>query len=137
MTKNTSLKYFRHIWNYADWSVVILRISVTFLKYSRYIFLFWGVWKIRFSDRIIKTCKKNVSRHIRILFDNFCRNISILACFRSFKISLRISCLFTFEKENDSLGCLLHTSPIASMLGWFLYFTTHFELQHRITDIVS
>ena len=24
------------------------------------------------------------------------------------------------------LGCLLHTSSIASMLGWFLYFTIHF-----------
>ena len=45
----------------------------------------------------------------------------------NFKISLRISPLFIFEKEIDSLGCLLNTSPIASMLGWFLYFTTHFK----------
>ena len=35
--------------------------------------------------------------------------------------------LYIFEKGNDSLGCLLHTSPVASMLGWFLYFTTHFK----------
>ena len=34
----------------------------------------------------------------------------------NFKISLRISSLFIFEKENGSLRCLLHTSTIASML---------------------
>ena len=45
----------------------------------------------------------------------------------NFKISLRIFSLFIFEKENGSLECLLHTSPVASMLGWFLYFTTHFK----------
>ena len=45
----------------------------------------------------------------------------------NFKIFLRIFFLFIYEKENDSLGCLLHTSLIARLLGWFLYFTTLFE----------
>ena len=45
----------------------------------------------------------------------------------NFKIPLRISSLFIFEKENGSFGCLLHTSHITIMLGWFLYFTTHFK----------
>ena len=45
----------------------------------------------------------------------------------SFKVSPRISSLFTFEKESGILGCFLHTFFIASMLGWFLYFTTHFK----------
>ena len=30
-------------------------------------------------------------------------------------------------KISLSLECLLHTSPIASMLGLFLYFTTYFK----------
>ena len=131
--KNTSLKYFRHIWKYADWSVIILGISVTFFKYRHYIYLFQGGWKIRFFDRIFKTCKKGVSKYIRIFFDNFCRNIGIswyALEVSNFKIYLRISSLFIFE--NDSLGCLLHTSPIASMLGWFLYLTTHFKTESLI-----
>ena len=37
-----------------------------------------------------------------------------------------------FNKENGSLGCFLYTSPFASMLGWFLYFTTHFETESLI-----
>ena len=44
----------------------------------------------------------------------------------NFKIFLRISSIFIFEKENDSLGCLLHNSPIVCMQVWFLYLTTHF-----------
>ena len=33
----------------------------------------------------------------------------------SFKIYLRVSSPFIFEKENDSLDWLLHTSPIANI----------------------
>ena len=36
--------------------------------------------------------------------------------------------LFIFEKENGSLGCFLHISPIVNMLGWFLYFITLFKI---------
>ena len=44
-------------------------------------------------------------------------NISKLAiCFRT-------SALSTCEKAKENSFPLLHTSPIASMLGWFLYFT--------------
>ena len=32
--------------------------------------------EIRFFDKIIKTCKKDVSKHICIFSDNFCRNTS-------------------------------------------------------------
>ena len=45
----------------------------------------------------------------------------------NFRMSLRISSLGIFEKEKGSLWFLLWTSPIASMLGWFLYFTIHFK----------
>ena len=45
----------------------------------------------------------------------------------NFKIFLSIYSLFIFENENGSLGCLLHDFPKAGMLGWFLYFTTHFK----------
>ena len=45
----------------------------------------------------------------------------------NFKMSLRISSLCIFEKEKGNLRFLLQTSPIASMLRWFLYFTIHFK----------
>ena len=47
--------------------------------------------------------------------------------FCNFKISIRISSLCIFEKEKGSLRFLLQTFPIASRLGWFLYFTIHFK----------
>ena len=44
-----------------------------------------GEWKIRFFERIFKTWKKDVRKYVGILFDKFCRNISILKCFGSFQ----------------------------------------------------
>ena len=45
----------------------------------------------------------------------------------NFKMSPRISSLCVFDKEKGSLRFLLQTSPIASMLGWFLNFNLHFK----------
>ena len=47
--------------------------------------------------------------------------------FCNFKISLRILSLCILEKEKGSLRFLLQTFPVASMLGWILYFTIHFK----------
>ena len=50
----------------------------------------------------------------------------------NFKMSLRILSLCIFEKEKGSLRFLLQTSSIASMLGWFLYFTIYFKTESLI-----
>ena len=47
----------------------------------------------------------------------------------NFMMSLRILSLCIFEKEKGSLRFLLQTSSIASMLGWFLYFTIYFKTE--------
>lgn len=52
---------------------------------------------------------------------------SFLSVFSNFKIYFRISSLFIFKKNNDNFECFLHTSPMPSMLRWFLYFTTRFK----------
>ena len=103
-----------------------LKLSLGFLLLflnTGVIFAFFqGGWKISFFDRI----KKNVSKYIRILFNNFCQIISTLACFRSFQCQ-------NFHKDFfSSFGFLLHTSPIESILGWFLYFTIHFKTRSLI-----
>ena len=39
------------------------------------------------------------------------------------KISFNIYSISTSKEKKGDSCCLLHTSPILSMLGWFLYFT--------------
>ena len=72
MTKNASLGDFRYIREYAHcWSITILRVFVTFLKYICYtcIFLIW--MENVFFNRIAKIWN----------FDDFRRNIGVLASF--------------------------------------------------------
>ena len=127
--KNTLLKYFRHMWKYADWSVVTLRISVTFFKYRRFFAFFREDGKSDFQTKSLKLARRilaNISAFSLTIFVGI--SVSWHALDVSyFKISLRISSLFIFEKENGTLECLLHTSPVVSMLEQFLYFTTHFK----------
>ena len=73
-------------------------------------------------------------RLIRIHFYSF------LSVFSNFKIYFRISSLFIFKKNNDNFECFLHTSPMPSMLRWFLYFTTRFKnisFNIKVADNVS
>ena len=102
MTKNTSLKYFRQIWKYADWSVVILRISVTFFKYKHYVCLFRKAGKLDSSTELLKLARRmpvNISAFSFIIFVGISVSWHALEV-SSFKISLRISSLFIFQKEN-------------------------------------
>ena len=118
------LKYFRYIWKYADWSVVILRISVTFLKYRHYICLFREDGQFFFLTESLKLARMSANIPALSLIIFVVISVSWHALkVSNFKISLWISSLFIFEKENGSLGCLLHTSPIASILWWFVYCT--------------
>ena len=124
LMKNT--QYFRYIWKYADWSVVILRISITFLKYRHYICLFREDGQFFFFLTESLKLARRMSANIPALSLIFFVVISVswhALKVSNFKISLWISSLFIFEKENGSLGCLLHTSAIASMLWWFVYCT--------------
>ena len=50
---------------------------VAFFKYG---------WKIGFFNKIAKISNKNVDEYICILFNNFCRNIGVLASFGSFQL---------------------------------------------------
>ena len=63
-------------------------------------------------------------KYIYSFFDNSSGNVSILVCLRcvyKVKISLNISSFHIFENEKWLADFSLHTSPILSMLGWFLY----------------
>ena len=86
--------------------------------------------KLDFSTESLKLVRRmstNIFALSLIIFVGISVSWHVLEA-SNFKISLRIFSLFIFEKENGSLECLLHTSPVASMLGWFLYFTTHFKI---------
>ena len=92
--------------------------------------LFMEDRKLDFSTESLKFARRmstNVFALSLIIFVGISVSWHVLEA-SNFKISLRIFSLFIFEKENGSLECLLHTSPVASMLGWFLYFTTHFKI---------
>ena len=67
----------------------------------------------------------DVSKYKHVFFDNSRQNISILSCLEisSFEMSLRISFLFIFEKENSNPGCLLQYISY-SMFEKFLHFKT-------------
>ena len=85
--------------------------------------------KLDFSTESLKLVRRmstNIFALSLIIFVGISVSWHVLEA-SNFKISCRMFSLYIFEKENDSLGCLLHTSPVASMLGWFLYFTTHFK----------
>ena len=86
--------------------------------------------KLHFSTESLNLARRmsaNISAFSLIIFGGISVSWHALEV-SNFKISYRISSLFIFEKENGRLGCFFHTSPMASMLGWFLYFTTHFKI---------
>ena len=139
MTKNASLKCFRHILKYANWS---LEFSSPFLKAGVVFAIFNQDGELNFSTESLKLERRapaNISTLSLIIFVTTSISWNVLEVY-SFKIFLGISSLFTFEKKNDNLWRLLHispiaktlgwflnTSPIARMLGWFLHFITHFK----------
>ena len=107
-----------------------LEVLSPFLNVGVILAFFREDGKLDFSTDSLKLARRvsaNISTFSLIIFVRISVSWHALEV-SNFKISLRISSLFIFEKENGSLGCLLHTSPIASMLGWFLYFTTHFKI---------
>ena len=105
--KNTSLKYFRHIWKYAEWYVVIFKISATFL-YTDVIFAFFKKnGKLDFLTESIKLAKKMSAKISAFSFMFVGISVSRHASeVSNLKIFLRISSVFIFEKKNCS-SCIL------------------------------
>ena len=90
--------------------------------------------KLDFSTESLKLARRmsaNISAFFLIILVGISVSSHALEDY-NFKIPFRISALFIFEKENASLGCLLHTSPTASILGWYLYFTIDFKTRSLI-----
>ena len=94
------LKYFRYIWKYADWSVVILRISVTFLKYRHYICLFREDGQFFFLTESLKLARMSANIPALSLIIFVVISVSWHALkVSNFKISLWISSLFNLWKR--------------------------------------
>ena len=68
------------------------------------------------SLKLARRMSANISAFSLIIFVGISASRQALEV-SNFKISLSISPLIIFEKENGSLGCLLRTCSIASMLG--------------------
>ena len=86
--------------------------------------------KLDFLTETLKLARRmsaNISTFSLIIF------VGISVSWHALEVSSFPQDFFSiFEEENGILGCLLHTSPIKSMLGWFLYFTTHFKMRSLI-----
>ena len=83
---NKSFKNLWYIWEYANWSVIILWLSIMFLKNRGNICVFKARWKNGFCNRLIGT-KDKIGQNISILLDDFSWYICTLTCF--WKIYLR------------------------------------------------
>ena len=98
---------------------------VAFLKYG---------WKIGFFNTIAKFETRmlaNISAFCLTIFVGISVSCQALEV-SNFMMSLWILSLCIFEKEKGSLRFLLQTSSIASVLGWFLYFTIYFKTESLI-----
>ena len=68
-----------------------------------------------------------VTENVWVFFNNYGENIWFLRWF-SLCISSNIYSFPTCENEKENLCDFLDTSPMVSMLGWFLYLTMVFEI---------
>ena len=108
-------------------TLVIYRTSLPFLKAGVTLACFRSDGNSELVTDVLKLeCKKQAKMSVFFLMIAEGISVSWHALeTSSFKISLNISSLATFEIEK--VACFfflsLHTSPIVSMLGCFLYFT--------------
>ena len=130
MAKHASFKYVRHTRLDTNWSIVIFTISFPFFKNWGYVSLlacFRTDGNSELVTDVLKlVCKKLAKMSASSLMILEGKLVSWHALETSgFKTSLNIFSLATFE--NEKAACFfflsLHTSPIVSMLGCFLYFT--------------
>ena len=127
LTKHTFFQIFWHIWQYTYGSVIIFWVFFPCIKYRSYIFLFESCWKRGFIYCIFKLDKwksPKMSEFSLIIMEKifwFLRWFSLC-------ISSNIYSFPTCENEKENLCDFLGTSPMVSMLGWFLYLTMVFQI---------
>ena len=73
---------------------------------------------------VIETYVEVISKNICIFFQNLSWHTRALACFWRIKNSLS-----TCAKEKKGWSFPLHDFPVASMMGWFLYYTIHLMIE--------
>ena len=106
MTKNTSFKDFRYIWEYANWSIVSLRVSVTVLKYRCYACIFdidgksdFSIESLKFETRTLA----NIFAFSLTVFAGISVSRQALEVF-NFKMSLRIRFFVFLKRKKEVFG---------------------------------